>query len=56
MKAHWSRADQTWMSYSPLPFLPDDVVMIRSGLALGTTIHVPKPPTVPPGSPADEKL
>jgi len=47
MKAHWSRADQTWMSYSPLPFLPDDVVMIRSGLALSSAIPVLKPRQTP---------
>jgi hypothetical protein len=56
MKAHWSNADQTRMAYRPLPFLPDDVVMIRSGLALSTAIPVLKPPNVAPGSPADEKF
>ena len=56
MKAHWSSADQTRMAYRPLPFLPDDVDMIRSGLALSSAIPVLKPPTVPPGSPADEKF
>jgi hypothetical protein len=56
MKAHWSKADQTRMAYRPLPFLPDDVVMIRSGLALSSAIPVLKPPSVPPGSPAGEKF
>jgi hypothetical protein len=56
MKAHWSSADQTRMAYRPLPFLPEDVFMIRSGLALSSAIPVLKPPTVPPGSPAGEKF
>ena len=56
MKAFWSNADQTRIAYRPLPFLPDDVVMIRSGLALSSAIRVLKPPTVPPGLPADEKF
>jgi hypothetical protein len=56
MKAHWSKSDQNRMVYRPLPFLPEDVLMIRSGLALSSAIRVLKPPTVPPGSPADEKF
>jgi hypothetical protein len=56
MKAHWSNADQTRMAYRPLPFLPDDVDVILRGLALSSATPVLKPPTVPPGSPADEKF
>jgi hypothetical protein len=36
MKAHWSYADQTRMAYRPLPFLPHDVDLILSGLALSS--------------------
>jgi hypothetical protein len=49
MKAHWSNADQTRMAYRPLPFLPDDVDMIRSGLASTSAIPVLKPPAFHPG-------
>ena len=56
MKAHWSNADQTRMAYRPLPFLPDDVDMILRGLALSSATPVLKPPTVPPGSPADQRF
>jgi hypothetical protein len=44
MKAHWSNADQTRMAYRPLPFLPVDVDLIRSGLALSSAIPVLNPP------------
>ena len=54
MKAHWSSADQIRMAYRPLPFLPDDIDLIRSGLALSSAIPLLKPPTVPPGSPASK--
>ena len=56
MKAHWSKEDVTRMAYRPLPFLPDDIDMIRRGLALSSATPLLKPPTVPPGSPADEKF
>jgi hypothetical protein len=56
MKAHWSNADQTRMAYRPLPFLPDDVDMILRGLALRSATRVLKPPTVPPGSAADQRF
>jgi hypothetical protein len=36
MKAHWSFADYTQMAYRPLPFLPHDVDLILSGLALSS--------------------
>ncbi len=56
MKAHWSNADQTRMAYRPLPFLPDNVDLILRGLALSSATPVLKPPTVPPGSPADQRF
>jgi hypothetical protein len=56
MKAHWSNTDQTRMAYRPLPFLPHDVDMILRGLALSSATPILKPPTVPPGSPTDEKF
>jgi hypothetical protein len=56
MKAHWSNEDVTRMVYRPLPFLADDIDMIRRGLALSSATPLLKPPTVPPGSPADERF
>ncbi len=44
MKAQWSAADYQRMERTPLPFTPEDVLLIRQGLATRAHIAIPAPP------------
>jgi len=34
MKPHWSSKDLKEMRYKPLPFTPEDLILLDSGLAM----------------------
>jgi hypothetical protein len=45
MKPHWSSKDLKEMRYKPLPFTPEDLILLDSGLAMRRESTVT--PTVP---------